>query len=227
MELRHIERGTKLTIYEELQQRAVSDEHEAVFRYMESDRLIVVQCAWLYENFNKLNLGAKLNVSYDAQATMHSFTGLAKEKLRANNLVMIEQVSSIETKSRRQFDRDEIRLNVNVFGIPEAKMSSTEFEKPTSPPDLSDITFDVSSGGLCVITNKLLSSKFDPYFLVEFAFNDKDSFIIPSRIVRKSNYPRTKIGRYDYGFQFIFDNLPEEKSRLTRAILNRKLSAGR
>jgi len=225
--LRHIERGTKLTIFEELQQRAISDEYEAVFRYMESDRLIVVQCAWLYENFNKLNLGAKLNVSYDAKATLHSFTGLAKEKLRANGLVMIEQISDIETKSRRQYDRDEIRLIVNVFGIPEAKMSSTVFEKPGSPPDLSDITFDVSSGGLCVITNKLLSSKFDPFFLVEFAFNDRDSFLLPSRVVRKSNYPRTKIGRYDYGFQFIFDNMPEEKSRLTRAILNKKLAGGR
>ena len=51
----------------------------------------------------------------------------------------------------------------------------------------------------------------------------KDRFVIPAKIVRKSNYPRTKIGRYDYGFQFIFDSMPEEKAKLTTAILNKKL----
>jgi len=224
MSLRHIERGTKLMIYEEMQQRAVSDEHEAVLRYIEDDKLIVVHCPWLYDNFGSMNLGTKLNVSYDTKETVNSFTGAIKEKLRGNGLVMIEMITALESKSRRQFDRDEIRLNVRIFGLPEAKVSGLEFERPTGAPDLSDITFDVSSGGLCVITNTLLNSKYDPYFLVEFAFNDKDYFLLPSKVVRKSNYPRTKIGRYDYGFQFIFDNLPEEKSRLTRAILNRKLS---
>jgi len=224
VDLRHIERGTKLIIYEELQQRAVSDEHEAVFRYHESDKLIVVQCAWLYENYDRLNLGAQLNISYGTETTVNSFIGLAREKLRGNGLVMIEQLTDIETKSRRQFDRDEIRVNVHVYGLQESKVSATSFERPDSNPDLTDVSFDISSGGLCVITNTLLSSKFDPYYLVEFALTERDRFILPARIVRKSNYPRTKIGRYDYGFQFIFDKMPEEKARLTRSILNKKLS---
>jgi len=223
MDLRHIERGTKFIIYEELQKRAVGEEHEAVFRYHESDRLIVVQCAWLYENYDRLNLGAQLNVSYGTESTVSSFTGLAREKLRGNGLVMIEQLTDIETKSRRQFDRDEIRVNVHVFGLPEAKLSSSVYERPEASPDLTDVSFDISSGGLCVITNTLLSSKYDPYYLVDFTLTEKDRFILPSRIVRKSNYPRTKIGRYDYGFQFIFDKMPEEKARLTRAILSKKL----
>ena len=224
MNLRHIERGTKLLIYEEIQQRAVSDEHEAIFRYHESDRLIVVQCSWLYENYDRLNLGSQLNVSYDTNADIHSFIGVAREKLRSNGLVMIEQLTEVETKSRRQFDRDEIRVKVDVYGLHEAKISSPVFEKPDFKPDISDVSFDISSGGLCIITNTLLSSKHDPYYLVEFSFSDKDSFLLPSKIVRKSNYPRTKFGRYDYGFQFLYDNMPDEKARLTRAILNRKLS---
>jgi len=223
MDLKHIERGTKFTIYEELQKRAVSDEHEAVFRYHESDRQIVVQCAWLYENYDRLNLGAQLNVSYGTDSIVHSFTGLAREKLRGNGLVMIEQLSEVETKSRRQFDRDEIRVNVSVYGLPEAKLSSAVFEKPAGTPDFTDVSFDISSGGLCVVTNTLLSSKYDPYYLVEFALSEKDRFVLPAKLARKSNYPRTKIGRYDYGFQFIYDKLPEEKARLTRAILNKKL----
>ena len=223
MDLRHIERGTKFVIYEELQQRAVSDEHEAMFKYHESDRLIVVQCAWLYENYDRLNLGAQLNISYGDESTVHTFIGVAREKLRSNGLVMIEQLTEIESKSRRQFDRDEIRVSVRVYGLPEAKLSSTKFELEGNSPDLTDMSFDISAGGLCVVTNTLLSSKHDPYYLVEFALSEKDIFILPSRIVRKSNYPRTKIGRYDYGFQFIFDKMPEEKAKLTTAILNRKL----
>ncbi|MCL2661846.1 MAG: PilZ domain-containing protein [Oscillospiraceae bacterium] len=224
MNLGYIAKGAKLIIFEEMQQRAVSDEYEATFRYLENDKNLVVQSSWLYDNYDRLNLGAKLNISFEASpAAMGSFTGVAKEKLRANGLVMIEQISVIEEKSRRKYDRDELRVHVKVYGIPEAKVSSPVFEKPLAAPDLTDTSFDVSSGGLCIITNTLLSSKHDPFYLVEFAFSDKDSFLLPSRIVRKSNYPRTKIGRYDYGFQFIYDNLPEEKSRLTRAILNKKL----
>jgi len=223
MDVRHIERGTKLTIYEELQQRAVSDEHEAVFRYHESDRLIVVQCAWLYENYDRLNLGAQLNISYGNETIVNSFIGLAKEKLRGNGLVMIEQLTDIETKSSRQFDRDEIRVNVKAYGLPEAKVSLAKLDMPTAAHDISDVSFDISSGGLCVVTNVLLSSKYDPYYQVLFSLTEKDSFNLPARLVRRSNYPRTKIGRYDYGFQFIFDNMPEEKARLTRAILNKKL----
>jgi len=223
MELSLLERGTKLKVYEELQQRAISDEYEAVFRYHENDKLIVVQCAWLYENFDKLSLGARLNLSYSDEINEYAFIGEAKEKLRGHGLVMIEQLTDIETTSHRQFNRDELRVNVNVYGLPEAKITATVFDIPKTAPDLRDVSFDISSGGICVVTNTLLSSKYDPYYLVDFNLTEKDRFILPTRLVRRSNYPRTKIGRYDYGFQFMFDKIPEEKSKLTRAILNKKI----
>jgi len=224
MDVSQIDRGTTLTIFEELQQRALSDQHEAVLRYHESNRLLVVQCSWLYDNYDRINLGAKLNVSYGDDVNTYSFIGRAHEKLRSNGLVMIEQLTDVETSSKRQFSRDELRLTVSVYGLPEAKLTAPQHQKPDTKPELSDVSFDISSGGLCLVTNILLSSKFDPYYLVEFTLSEKDSFLIPSRLVRRSNYPRTKIGRYDYGFQFLYDHMPEEKSRLTRAILNRKIS---
>ena len=224
MSLNHIPRGTKLTIYEELQNRAVSDEHEAIFRYQEDDRLMVVQCAWLYENYDSLSLGARLNISYESTTDSYSFTGLPREKLR-NGLVMIEQITNVEVNSRRQYARDEVRVYVDIYGLPESKLSSAVFKKPEGEPDLRDISFDISSGGICVITNTLLSSKHDPNYLAVFSFSEKDRFVLPTKVVRKSNYPRTKIGRYDYGFQFVFDKMPEEKSRLTTAILNKKLQS--
>jgi len=224
MELQNLERGTKLVIYEELHKRAVSDEYDAVFRSYEGDKLIVVQNTWLYENFDRMNLGSQLNINYEHDSVNHTFIGKLKEKLKTGGHVLIEQLTDIEKRDRRKIDRDEIRVKVNVFGLSEAKVSSQSFERPEGEPDLVDTSFDISSGGLCIITNTLLSSKHDPYYLVEFSLSDKDKFLLPTKIARKSNYPRTKIGRYDYGFQFIFDNLAEEKSRLTRAILNKKIA---
>jgi len=223
MELGNIERGTRLVIFEELQQRAVSDEHEAVFRYYEGEKLFVVQCAWLYDNYDRINLGARLNVSYGNETHTYTFTGAAKEKLRAHGLVMIEQITGTEEVSRRKFDRDELRVHVRAYGLHESKLTAGTFEKPDTPPELTDVSFDVSSGGVCVVTDTLLSSKYDPYYLVEFTLTEKEYFLLPAKLVRRSNYPRTKIGRYDYGFQFIYDKIPDEKGRLTRAILSKKL----
>ena len=52
MDLRHIERGAKLIVYEELHKRAVSDEHEAVFRYHENDNLIVIHMSGIVQQIN-------------------------------------------------------------------------------------------------------------------------------------------------------------------------------
>lgn len=225
MNLRHVERGTKLKIYEEMQQRAVSDEYEATLKYLENDRVIVANCPRLYDNFDKLNLGVRLNISFISGIHTYSFIGIPIEKLRSKGHVMIEQFSDLVAISQRQFDRDEMRVTVEVYGIPEAVATGSTFTKPDVAPDLVDLSFDVSSGGLCVVTNTLLTSKHDPFYLVGFDLTQKYSFLLPAKLVRKSNYPRTKIGKYDYGFCFLFDNLPEEKARLTRAILNKKIQS--
>jgi len=225
MDLGHIERGTKLVIYEEIQKRAISDEHEAVFRSFEENKFVIVQCSWLYDNYDRLSLGAQLNVSYGTDETVYFFMGQAREKLRAHGLVKIEKLTDVMEKSRRQVDRDEIKVKVSVYGLPEAKVFSDSFDLPSSTPDFSDVSFDISSSGLCVITNTRLSSKHDPHYLVEFSLSEKDRFLLPARVMRKSNYPHTKIGRYDYGFQFIFDKMPEVKEKLTTAILKKKLQS--
>ena len=224
MGIKHIERGTKLVIFEEVQKQPVSDEHEAVFRYYESDNLLVVQCTWLHDNYDKLSPGSELNVSFDTGAELHSFNAKASKKLSGKGLVMIEQLTVIESKSRRQFDRDEIRIVVSVYGMDQAALSSSSFTKPDIKPDLSDVSYDISSGGLCIISNTLLRSKHDPFYLIGFSFSDTDEFLLPAKNVRKSNHPRLNIGRYDYGFQFLFDNIPEEKARLSGAILKKKIS---
>ena len=224
MNLGQVERGMKMTIAEDTQMRAGNDEYEAVFRYIEGDRLFQVMSQGLYNNFNSMKPGATLRISFVSEPNTYTFTGRAIEKQRTSGLVLIEQLTEIETYSFRKYDRDELRMNVMVYGLPEAMLGETIFERPHYPPDLADVSYDISVGGVCVISNTLLTSTHDPYYLVEFSLSDKDRFLIPAKLVRRSNYPRTKIGRYDYGFQFILEKTPEEKGRLSKAILNRKLS---
>jgi len=224
MNLGHVERGMKMTIYEELQDRAVSDEFTAVFRYQESEKSFVVQSAELYAYYDKLTMGSSLNISFLIEPNSYSFKGRPMEKQRASGMVMIEQTADIETVPLRKFDRDELRLSVHIFGLPEDMRSDHYLAEPERRPDMSDITYDLSAGGICVISSTLLTSKHDPYYFIAFSLSERDRFVLPAKLVRRSNYQNTQIGRYDYGFQFDFDNMPEEKVRLTRAILNRKLS---
>jgi len=225
MNLRLLERGTKLKVFEEYGGCATSNEFEATFKYFDTERLFTVYSPKLYDYYDKLNPDANLCISLMTGANIHRFTGRVVEKQRTVGMILIEQLTEIITINRRVYDRDELRVRVSIYGLSEAKRSADHFSKPDAEADMVDMTYDVSVGGICVISNILLSSKYDPYYLAEFSLGlgEKDSFLLPVKLVRRSNYPRTKIGRYDYGFQFIFDNHPDEKGRLSRAILSRKL----
>ena len=224
MSLLQLTKGKQLTIFEEIHNRAVSEEYEAIVRQHKDERLVVVSCPWLHANYERLNLGSQLNVGFEIDDVAYSFIAVAKSKLRGGNQVVLEQLTDIETLEKRKFNRDELRVDVAIYGLPKSKVSSSSFNRPEVAPDLVDASFDLSSGGLCIITDTLLSSKHDPYYLLEFSLTAKDTFRLPARLVRRSNYPRTKVGKYDYGFQFFYDALPEEKGRLTTAILNKKIS---
>ena len=226
MNLGHIERGDNLKIFEELDNCAISEEYEAVFRYYETGKLFTVHCPELYNSYNSLNPDAHLNISVFTQTNIHMFNGQAVEKQRSSGIVLIEQLTDIVTINRRRDERDEIRVRVRVYGLSEAQIKAPKMVYPDVDAEMSDMTYDISAGGVCIIANTLLSSKHDPHYLIEFSIgaNDKESFLLPAKLVRRSNFPRTKIGRYDYGFQFLFDNLPNERGRLSRAILNKKLS---
>ena len=228
MVLAYIVRGMKMSIFVEIDKRTVSDVFEADFKYLENDTVIAVQCAGLSGIYDNLNWDAQLHISYSDGPKKYSFKGRIMDKKRGSDIVLIEQLSSIETVNRRQYERDEFRVSVRLFGIPNEKLDDLRVDlwsdEPEISPDMQEMTFDISIGGLCIITDKKLASDNDPYYFVQFKIGDRDHFLLPSKLVRRSDYQRTKIGKYDYGFQFIFDKIPEEKKRLTKAILRRKLS---
>ena len=224
MQLRHIEPGTKMSFFEEHDHHAAGSEHEAVFRYFESDTHFVIKCASLYDRYETLGQEKNLRISFTIGPHIYTFHGRAVEKKQISGMLMIEQRTDLIKINRRVYERDELRLHVRINGLPADMIGEPKHHKIGSEPDMTDMTFDVSSGGLCVISSRTLRSEHDPYYLLEFSLSDKDKFTLPAKLVRRSNNPRARIGRYEYGFQFIFDIYPDAKGRLTSAILSKKLS---
>ena len=223
MVLGHIERGTHLYIFEELNQSAISEVYQAEFHYLETETSFIVRCNRLYERFSELDSNAHLNISLMTGPYINTFIGAAKEKQRGGH-VLIEQLSEIVSRNRRQFDRDEIRVPVWLYSLPEDMLMKPSFEKPAGEPVLADMTFDISVGGMCIITNKSLNPDNGPLYLMEFSLAERDYHVLPAKLVRRSKYARTSIGRFDYGFQFALENMPDEVARLTKGIIYRKIS---
>lgn len=222
MLLRHIERGTVMYILEEPDGNANSEIIEADFRYLEDDKLFVIRCKNLNADLAKLQQDARLKITFMAGANTNTFTGCVREKQR-NGTVLIEQLSDIVSHNRRKTSRDEIRVAVKVFALTDSQLKGPFHVRLAGEPVLSDVTFDISVGGLCIITNNHLVSDTDPLYLAEFSLGERDYHLLPVRLVRRASCKKTVIGRYDYGFEFIMDDLPEESGRLTKGILNRKL----
>ena len=224
MQLRHIEPGTKISVFREGDHHAAKVDYETVFRYFESDSHFVVKCAEMYDEYDAIGQNTNLLMSFSIGPHIYTFHGRVLEKLKFSGMLMIEQRTELKKINRRTYERDELRLRVRINGLPASMIGESRRHKMDDQPDMTDMTFDVSSGGLCVISNSVLKSEHDPYYLLEFSLSDRDSFLLPAKLVRRSNYPRARIGKYEYGFQFIFDKYPDDKGRITSAILNNKLS---
>jgi hypothetical protein len=224
MNLSLIERGTKLFVFEGLQEEDAVDIFEAVFRYVESDMVFMAHSVGLYAIYDRLDFNSRLTIQYNIGPNTYRFVGRPLNKQRNQGMVLIEQITKIEQFNLRKYDRDELRFTVSIYGIPKSHLDGDSFKKPQSTPEMSDVSYDISPGGLCIISNRTLNSKYDPYYILEFSLSEKQSFLLPAKLVRRANCQRTKVGKYDYGFQFIFDKIPDEKSRLTKEILSRKLS---
>ena len=226
MLLSHIERGTRLQIQLGTDHNVEHEVYEAFYYDMYDfikERTFIVQCSRLNRNYGQLNRNAPLEISYTKGLDVYSFTGRAVSKMYSD-MVVIEQLTDIIALNRRIYQRDEIHFDVKLYGLSEDKLSEKRYITPAGKPVLSDVSFDVSAGGICIVTNSILKSECDPNYLAEFALSVRDQFLLPSRVVRKSNFARSRIGKYDYGFQFIFENMPDERGRLINSILTKKLS---
>jgi len=223
MTLGEIKRGTKLAVFKDVDGRASGSAFEAEFRNEESSHSFAVNSLQLYNNFDSLASSTKFIIAYEVGPMIYTLGARLNQKMRSPYLVELELLGKIRAFNRRKKERDEILVKVNIYNLPPNEMNSTNLEALAISPIISDTTFDISSGGMCIISNSVLKSKYEPFFLAELTVTAKDVFYIPVKLVRSTTYQRTVIGKYDYGFQFLYDNRPDLENRLMSAIMSKKL----
>ena len=224
MQLRHIERGALLKIKAKGEQ-GENIVYEAMFYDMNDpiyESTFVVQCSKLNRNYKKHGKDERMDISFNVGPSAYAFSGRLGGKTYSD-LVVIEKTSAIEEINQRKDQRDDIRVEVRIYGLPKDMLEERMYDRPEVPPSLVDLSFDISNGGMSVVSDINLTSEHDPYYLLDFSFNRKDSFILPAMLVRRSDDARSKVGKYDYGLRFLFDSMPNERNRLANAILSKKL----
>ena len=223
MNLGDIKRGTKMSVFKSVDNRATGNAYEAEFKYEESANSFFASSLSLFNNYDALVHNTDFIVAYEIGPMIYTFVSRLVSKSRSPYLVEFELIGNIKAFNRRKREREEIMIKVNIYDLPPDYIKANDFETLIKSPVISDITFDISTGGMCIISNTVLKSKYEPYFLAELRITQRDVFVLPVKLVRRTVYQRTGIGKYDYGFQFLFEHLPWEESRLMSAIMKKKL----
>lgn len=225
MHINHIQKGTTLFVSGDTNDSAPNRVYETRFYETKDETSFYVEGIDLYNSINTLK-NAKLKIHFLLGATLFSFFGKITDiRPRGNSyLTLIEQVSLMQETSRRKYDRHEMKIFVKLYGLREADLKQCNYVKADNNVEFSSTTFDVSLGGICMTSNVRLRSQYEPYFLAEFVLNEKEEFLLPLKLTRSGNCPQTVLFKYDYGFQFIYDEIPQEEKRLATALFSAKLS---
>ncbi len=226
MYLTFIEQGTPMTITPEKALNTGEACYTATFYEMSSDTTFWARSESLYNAFPSINPRDRFLVTFSRMAYVYSFTAMAISAKSDSGayLTKIEQITGMEEINRRSDHRDEITVRVRLFGLNKADLAAKRFVKADYSPEYTSETFDFSSGGMCLVSNNALESRFEPYFLCEFLLG-KERFLLPAKLVRKGNCPQTTLFHYDYGLSFIYEGAEQEKTRLIDALFSIKLSS--
>ena len=226
MHLTFIEKGTPMTIVPGKVSGEGEASYDAAFYEMSSDTTFWARSKALYNAVASSDTGDRMLVAFSRTAYVYTFYARAVSVTVESGeyLIKIEQITGMEEVNRRSDHRDEITINVRLFGLKEADLMAKRFVKADSSPVFAGETFDVSSGGLCLVSNNALESHFEPYFLCEFAIG-KELFLLPAKLVRKGNCPQTMLFRHDYGLAFQLEGIVHERTRLINALFKLKLSS--
>jgi hypothetical protein len=217
MLLKFIDRGTSMKVQVVLNEKNVGDAYTASFYDLDTDTSFFVISEGLCGAFPNLEQGCELKITFWLREHMYTFDGRAIGPAPQIDMfaLLIEQMSPIAATSRRSDTRNEIRIPVNLY--PYAAIGPTPYRIPECDPAFMAETFDISAGGFCLVSNDPLYSD-EHMFLAEFNLSSKFDFLLPVKLLRKGNCPQTVLYHFDYGFLFIYDDAPNEKSRLAAAI---------
>ncbi|MDR1533263.1 MAG: PilZ domain-containing protein [Clostridiales bacterium] len=208
----------------------IDSEYEIKFIESCSDGLdFLVENDALAELFAQRSKPTYLKIKFFRSSWQHTFTAKTKSVTAADGktLVRLTQISPIESLSRRQSPRHELKANLKVYEKFDPNAEGV-YDLNNKPALYSGNIFDISGEGLCVLTNRSLDLvKGSVYILrlsliTDFTLNKEEHFVFSAKLTRIGNAPQSVQYKFDYGFLFDFTSGKDEKSRLVTAIFMHK-----
>ena len=224
MNLSYIPRGKSLQIYEEGGDPKRPATYSGNFYEAADGSSFYLKSAKLYRNFHDARHGTDLRISFFLGDVLYEFVGhvLRAGDDRGMNLLLVEQQSEIEPAQRRRYDREALAIHLQLYEIAEQDIQNVDLRQFARRVVFTGVTADISTGGLCMVSKERLDSPSGSYFLIEFILNKKERFLLPAKLIRKGDHPKINLYRYEYGFIFVFDHLPQDRERLTTALFMEK-----
>lgn len=222
MNVKSIRENTVMQIVDETTDTA----YRALFSELHADKSFYVRAKELYDDARERQASMQLRVGFFSGNSLCSFSGVV-EKVRVRGgvyLTLIRQTSPIIETVQRKTRREEMAVPVTLYRLSEDGFQNNKLNRDLDKMELRSISFDISAGGLCLVCNDQLRPSADPFYLVEFMIG-KDVFLLPARMVRQGNAPQMVNYRHDYGFQFLYDRMPNEEKRLSNALISAKIAA--
>jgi hypothetical protein len=219
MLLKFIERDTAMKIQVIINGESVGEAYAALFYDLDTDTSFFARCQELHDSFSELTPDAHLKVTFWLRENMYMFEGIPIElaPYMGSNSVLIKQTTDIDAMSLRRDARNEMSIPVSLYVPSPDWTPSSPFRVLSDTPVFTANTFDISVSGLCLVSNDYLEIEY-PLLISEFSLYGKKTFLLPVKFMRMGDCPQTVLYHYDYGFLFVFDDCPDERSRLSAAI---------
>lgn len=219
MNLKFVEKGTRLDVFEITKNDEVIKEYNAKFYDTVTPISFLVESEDIYENINDIDRDNYLKISFFRGSNMYTFKGKIKENtvINGHNLTQIDQKTEIIVSTRRTSPRHEIVTSVILYESLQAREANESLA--------TGQILDISNDALCFLSNKSIAV-LEPehiYFL-EFFLSKSDRFLLPALLKRRGNSPQSVQFKYDYGFIFDYTDRPDQRTRLITSIFKHKMN---
>jgi hypothetical protein len=218
--LKFIERNTSMKLELITDEEGEGVVYTARFFDPDTNNSFFADSEQLSAQLSELPPDARFKSTFWLRDNMYTFETrvLAAADHLGSYMLLLEQLTPIAVTSRRSDIRNEMRIIVNLYEIEPDVVGQAPYRiLPDCEPSYTAETFDISAGGFCLVSNDPLDSGAH-LFLAEFCLAGKHDFLLPVRLLRAGNCPQTVLFHFDYGFLFIFDSIPDEKTRIAAAI---------
>ena len=221
MQLKFIPDGTRLDVQSAWDGSRAYDEEILLGTFIDSinDLLFILDCPALLGRERPPMEGDFLRFSFYRGAENYTFEGKISCIIKkfSETLIHVNVISFIEKSSRRKSQRIQVSLPAILY-----KPDPAQNDKP-SEDSYKCTTFDISSTGLCLLSNEKLDLRHGADFFIEIHLPSSEPFMLSAKHVRTGNCPQFVLYNYDHAFILDYDKNYEAVYSLTLKLFELKL----